>query len=314
MLPRVTLTNGKTYIIDESQSGLSVELFQAAVLSGRAGLYISSEPKEHVRAHLTIEGDIDTAWVTDVSAPGALRPAMLDQINALRERFLSRHPKTVILLDIFNTLTCANEFSNVFKFFNYLRDDAHNRDSIILISLDSRAMDASRFRMVRRLAKEVFSEDSPPEAFLKTVSLKEGRTYIFTSGVARAYAMAVAAFGAGRPVLCLVREFPDSVREARALPPEVKLIWLTRTGHPMALRPSDMSMKVAGALEKGRSVVLLDGFDILLAEMGFNELYRIMSHMKDLARVSGGNLLIHAPRTSLSAEELRKLSQGAETV
>lgn len=289
-------------------------LFQEAIRSGRAGLYISSEPREHARAHLSIEGDIDTAWVTDVSAPGALKPAMLDQINALRERFLSRHTGTVILLDIFNALASANDFSNVFKFFTYMRDDTHGRDSVILISLDSRAMDASRFRMVRRLAKEVFSEESPPEAFLRTMPIQEGRTYIFTSGEARAYRMAAEASKAGRPVLCLVREFPDSVREARALPPEVNILWLSRTGHPMALGPSNMSMKVAGALEKGRSVVLLDGFDILLAEIGFNELYRIVSHMKDIARVSGGNLLIHAPRTSLSAEELRKLSQGAETV
>lgn len=311
---RKLLEPGKTYLIDEAQPGLSVALFQEAVLAGRAGLYISSEPKEHVRSHLTVEGHVDTAWVTDVSAPGALKPAMLDQINALRERFLSGHPRTVILLDIFNTLASANEFCNVFKFFNYLRDDSHGRDSIILISLDSRAMEDSRFRMVRRLAKEVFSEDSPPETFLKTLPLREGRTYIFTSGEARAYQMAVEASKAGRPVLCLVRDFPDSVREARALPPQVKLLWLSRTGHPMALRPSEMPVKVAGALEKGKAVVLLDGFDILMAEEGFNELYRIVSHMKDLARVSGGNLLIHAPRTSLTAEELRKLSQGAETV
>ncbi len=73
-------------------------------------------------------------------------------------------------------------------------------------------------------------------------------------------------------------------------------------------------MKIASALDRGKAVVLLDGLDILMAEIGFNELYRIITHMMDLARVSGGNLLIHVPRSSMSADELRRLSQGAEMI
>lgn len=311
---RNLLEAGHTYIIDELEPRLSVSLFEEAVSAGNAGLFVSNEPPEFVRRRLKVKDNIETAWVTDVTSAGALKPAMLDQINARRERFLERHAKSAILFDIFNVLMSANDFSNVFKFFNYLRDDTHRRDSITLISLDSKSLDVSQFRRIRRLAIDMFSEDNPPDMFLETLPLREGKTYIFTSGEARAYRMVSEASRAGRLVLCLVRDYPDAVREARSLPPEVQMLWLSRTGHTLALRPSEVSMKIASALDRGKTVVLIDGLDILIAEMGFNELYRIISHMMDLARVSGGNLLIHVPKSSMSADELRRLSQGAEMI
>lgn len=76
--------------------------------------------------------------MTDVSAPRALKPAMIDQINVRRERFLEKHQRAILLLDILTPLINANDFSNFYKFFSYVRDDTQHRDSIPIISLDSR--------------------------------------------------------------------------------------------------------------------------------------------------------------------------------
>lgn len=313
---KTLLEPGNTYIIDEPEPCLSVTLFEQAVRSGRAGLFLSSEPRERARARLG-NVEVDTAWVTDVSAPGALKPAMLDPINALRERFMDRHPRTVVLFDIYNALASANDFNNVFKFFSYIRDDSHHRDSINLISLDSAALKASEFRMVRRLARDVLSNDNRPDSLRPAIDWAEGSTYIFASAEARAYRVAAEAGRAGRHVMVLTRDLPDGVRQRHSLHDSAVVLWLSRTKHQHSLRPDgskELFDKVAGFMGLGKAMVVLDGLDILMAELGFNELFSTVSHMKDQARMTGSILLIVAPKGSLSAEELRKFSHAAEVV
>lgn len=314
---RELLEPGNTYIIDEPEPRLSLVLFEEAVHCGRAGLYITSEPQEQARARLKVKENVDTAWVTDVTAPGALKPAMLDPINALRERFLERRGKTVILFDIFNALVSANDFGNVFKFFSYIRDDSHHRDSINLIALDSKAMKEPQFRMIWRLAKDTFSNESRPDLLRPHFQPVEGSTYIFASAESRAYRLAAEMAGSGRPVMLLGRDLPETVRQRHALPSEAVVLWLSRSKHQHALgpdRPKELFDMVSGFLSFGKALVVLDGLDILMAELGFNELYRLVSHIKDQARLTGGILLMIVPKGSLSAEELRKFSQGAEIV
>ena len=111
--------------------------------------------------------------------------------------------------------------------------------------------------------------------------------------------------------------FPDMVRKSYGLPEQIELCWLTRTGHPGALRPDhvpELAQRVQRFLSPGNGLVLLDGLDILVAENGFTEFYRILSHIKDLTRLTKGILLVVVPPGSLSPDEFRKLSQDAEVV
>ena len=311
------LQSGGTYIIDEPSPGISVAVFEGAVRAGRAGLYITGEPLELVRRRLTLADKVEFAWVTDVSAPGALKPAMIDQINARRERFLERYPRTVLLLDIFSSLASANDFSNVFKFYSYIRDDTHHRDSLTLVSLDARSIEEPHFRKIRRLAWELFSEENPPDILMPGLQLAEGQTYIFKSLGKRGYSAAAEAGRQDRPVLCVVRTFPDSLREQAFMPEWTEFFWLSKAEHPGVLRPDrpgELFSRLSDFMAKKRAVVLVDGLDLLMAEIGFNELYRIISHLKDLARLHGGNLLLLVPPSSLTPNEFRKLSSEAETV
>ena len=311
------LQSGGTYIIDESTPGMSVYVFEGLVRTGRAGLYITGEPTELARRRLGLPDKVEYAWVTDVSAPGALKPAMIDQINARRERFLEKHERNILLLDILTPLISANEFSNVFKFFSYMRDDTHHRDSITVISLDSRSLDESQFRKVSRLAREVFSDENPPDIFMPGLTMEEGHTYILKSGGKRGYRIAAEAAREDRPLICLVRTFPDSLREQSFMPPWTEFHWLSKAPHPGVLRPdrpSELFKRLSDFMCMGRAVVLVDGIDILIAEIGFNQLYRMVTQLKDLARLNRGNLLILVPPSSLTPNEFRKLSHEAEIV
>ena len=200
---REVIQAGGTYIVDESQSRLSVALFDSGVGAGRDGLYFTSEPNEHARMHLAHPDRTELVWVTDITAPGAIKPAMIEQLNARRERFLEKHKSSIMLLDIFPTLTSANDFGHVFKFLSIMRDDTHQRDSIIIISLDSRSLEPAQFRKIRRLAREVFSEENPPDIRMPGVPLMEGTTYILKAGEKRGYRMALGAAAAGKRVLCI---------------------------------------------------------------------------------------------------------------
>jgi hypothetical protein len=311
------LQPGGTYIIDETSPGMSVAVFEGHVRAGRAGLYITGEPPDIARKRLSLPERVEFAWVTDVSMPGALKPAMIDQINARRERFLEKHPRTILLLDMFTALESANDISNVLKFFNYIRDDTHHRDSITVISLDRRALDEPRFRKMGRLARVVFSEENPPDEFLPGLKLAEGQTYVLKSGSKRAYRIAAEAARCDRQLMCVVRTFPDSLREQAFMPAWTEFRWLSRASHPDVMRPdrpAELFDRLSQFLSKDRAVLVLDGIDLLIAEMGFNELFRMVAQLKDLARLHKGNLLIPVPPSSLTPGEFRKLASEAEVI
>lgn len=160
------LQKGYTYIVDEGSSELSIALFEHAIKDGRAGLCITGEPPQHLERRHPFKGRFETAWITDVTGPGNLRPAMLDQINAKLERFLEKHPRTVCLIDAFNLLSISNDFNNILRFFTLIRDDTAGRDAVTIISIDSKAVPEMRFRQVMRLAERIFREGSPPEGLV----------------------------------------------------------------------------------------------------------------------------------------------------
>jgi hypothetical protein len=296
---------------------MSVAVFEGHVLAGRVGLYITGEPWELARHRLSVPDKIEYAWVTDVSVPGALKPAMIDQINARRERFVDKHPRTIVLLDIFTTLVSANDFSNVFKFFSYIRDDTQHRESVSVISLDKRSLDESQYRKMSRLARVVFSEENPPDDFLPGLKLVEGHTYVLKSGGKRAYRIAAEAARNDRQIMCVVRTFPDSLREQSLMPAWTEFRWLSKASHPDVMRPDrpdELFKRLTEFTCKGRTVLLLDGIDLLIAEIGFNELYRNVTQLKDITRVNKGNLLILVPPSSLTPSEFGKLASEAEII
>jgi hypothetical protein len=296
---------------------MSIAVFQGSMEAGRAGLYITGEPPELARHRLSMPEKVDFAWVTDVSAPNALKPAMIDQINARRERFLEKNHRTIMLLDIFTSLVSANDFSNVFKFYSYIRDDTHHRDSISIISLDRRSLDESQFRKMSRLARVVFNDENPPDSFLPSMNIVEGTTYVLKSRGKRAYRIAAAAARHDRQLMCVVRTFPDSLREQAFMPAWTEFRWLSRASHPDVMRPDrpdELFSRLSQFMSKDRAVLLLDGIDLIIAEIGFNELFRMVSHLKDLARLHNGNLLIPVPSSSLTPNEFRKLASEAEII
>jgi len=301
-------------MIDEAAPGMSVAVFEGLVRHGRTGLYITGEPPDLSKRRLALPDKVDFAWVTDVSAPGALKPAMIDQINARRERFLEKNAKTILLLDILTPLLSANDFSNVFKFYSYIRDDTHHRDSITIVSLDSHSLDESDFRKLSRLARDVFSDENPPDIFLPGMDMEEGQTYILKSGGKRGYRIAADAAKEDRPLVCVVRTFPDSIREQSFMPSWTEFHWLSKAPHPGVLRPdrpTELFKRLSDFMCMGRAVVLLDGIDILVAEMGFNQLYKMITHLKDLAKLNKGNLLVIIPPSSLTPNEFKRLSHEA---
>jgi hypothetical protein len=152
------LQKGYTYIIDESSTELSLTLFESCLKAGRAGLCITGEPPQHLAHRHSFKEAVEVVWITDATHSGALRPAMLDQINARRERFLEKHSRSVFLIDAFNLLSISNDLNNILRFFTLIRDDTAGRDSISLVSIDSKAVPEMRYRQVRRLAQKIFVE------------------------------------------------------------------------------------------------------------------------------------------------------------
>ncbi len=311
------LQGGGTYLVDETFPSMSVAVFEGHARAGRAGLYITGEPPGLARLRLSMPDGVEYAWVTDVSTPGALKPAMIDQINARRERFLEKHPGSILLLDIYSSLAGANDLSNVLKFFSYVRDDTHQRDCITIISLDRRSLDEAEYRKMCRLARLVFSDENPPDQFLPAHRIVEGQTYVLRSGGKRACRIAAEAARADRKLMCVVRTFPDSLREQAFMPARTGFLWLSKASHPDVVRPDrpgELFARLADFMSQERSVLLLDGIDLLIAEAGFDELYRMVTHIKDLARLRKGNLLIRVPPGSLTPGEFRKLASEAEVI
>ena len=109
--------------------------------------------------------------------------------------------------------------------------------------------------------------------------LEPGRTYLVKNNVEKAFQVFVDQVLSGAEGLCITREFPRKIREKHGLE-KTPIVWLTQEreeDQTTVYSLQDISVMIGNFLQKAkRGVVLLDGFEYLVTNNGFEPFVRFL--------------------------------------
>lgn len=117
------------------------------------------------------------------------------------------------------------------------------------------------------------------ESTERRFELEFGCPYLVKDSVERAFEVFADNVLSGVEGLCITREFPPKIREKYGLK-KTPIIWLTEEkeeGEMTVYSLQDLSILIGSFLEKAkRSIVLLDGFEFLITNNGFESFIRFL--------------------------------------
>ncbi len=127
----------------------------------------------------------------------------------------------------------------------------------------------------------------------------------------------VGSLGAGRAVLVLSRERPETLKSRYPSWPEgVRSLWLSKGEGPEKLSPTDID-HLGNAVEDflrsaPGSLVTMAGIEFLVTQNGFPPVLRLVQFVRDVAEETGGQLLISVNPESLERREVSLLEGEGE--
>jgi len=138
-------------------------------------------------------------------------------------------------------------------------------------------------------------------------SLEAGEMYLFKKNPANAFEVFTNTVFAGYEGLCVTREFPSKVRSKYRLQ-KTPIVWLTSEGgegEQTVHSIQELSIMIGAFLEKAQKpVVLIDGFEYLITNHGFDAFLKFLQILKTRLQKRGGILVAPVLEQTLGAREL----------
>ncbi len=143
---------------------------------------------------------------------------------------------------------------------------------------------------------------------------------VIDDGSATAFEQFVSLIKKGNPGMCISTTFPDKLKREYDLE-SVDLIWLTdttttdsKTMNPHRLEFEMMRSYASFVKNNTNPVVLLDGFEYMVVENGFDKVFKFIKKLNDLSSVNSGTLFIPIGITSLETDQLGVLRKEFDKV
>jgi hypothetical protein len=120
------------------------------------------------------------------------------------------------------------------------------------------------------------------------------------------------------PCLVVTRQYPARLRQDRDLE-GVRVIWLSHTPGRENQNPSalgTLAKSIAQFVEEagGRGIVILDGFEFLLVNNGFQQTLLFLEHVNEIVMQGQSLLLVPIDPDTLGERELALLERNVEVV
>lgn len=117
----------------------------------------------------------------------------------------------------------------------------------------------------------------------------------------------------GIPGFLVSRVYPEKIRRKYKLA-RTPMLWLSRSEKENALNPNDLS-KLNYIIEdftrkSEESVILLDGLEYLVTQIGFETVIKYLEELKDIVMVNNSRLVISIHKDALSERECSILEKG----
>jgi hypothetical protein len=154
------LPGGYSYLVEEETPSHCFEVFKDLVTHGNQGLCITRTMPDKVRSQYGLE-KTPILWLTRVAdSPDTLRPYPVGKISETVQLFISAGKKTVVLLDGVEYLILHNDFKTVLTSLQDLNEYIAQHDSILILPVDSEAMEPKQFALLRRDLRMI---EKPPK-------------------------------------------------------------------------------------------------------------------------------------------------------
>jgi hypothetical protein len=176
------LPGGYSYLVEEETPSHCFEVFKDLVTHGNQGLCITRTMPDKVRSQYGLE-KTPILWLTRVAdSQDTLRPYPVGKISETVQLFISAGKKTVVLLDGVEYLILHNDFKTVLTSLQDLNEYIAQNDSILILPVDSEAMEPKQFALLRRDLRMIERPPkirAPVEAEEPTEEPTEEETEIF---------------------------------------------------------------------------------------------------------------------------------------
>ena len=122
----------------------------------------------------------------------------------------------------------------------------------------------------------------------------------------------------GTPCLVVTRQYPARLRQDQDLE-GVRIIWLSHTPGRENQNPSALSSLAKSIAEfiaeaDGAGVVILDGFEFLLVNNGFQQTLLFLEHVNEVVMKGQSVLLVPVDPDTLGEREMALLERNVEVV
>ena len=124
----------------------------------------------------------------------------------------------------------------------------------------------------------------------------------------------------GAPGLCISTTIPDKLRKLHNLE-DVDIIWLTnssaldhKTVNPCRLEFEMIGVYASFVKNNKDAVIVLDGFEYMVVENGFEKVFKFLKKINDLASVNSATLFIPIAPSSIKENQLIKLKRDFDKI
>jgi hypothetical protein len=121
----------------------------------------------------------------------------------------------------------------------------------------------------------------------------------------------------GAPGLCITRQYPARVVKSEAMK-QARVIWLSHTPgedyHNPAALGSLTKIICSFIEEKGECVVLVDGFEYLMVNNGFQNTLLFVEHLNEFVMPRKGIVILPVSPEALDEKELALLERNLEVL
>ncbi len=133
----------------------SFRIFKELTQQDRKGLFISRAHPDEINDKYELQ-NTKLYWLTkSMTEVASLEPSQIEKIRWLIKDFVSENQNSVILVDGLEYLILQNNFENVLKFVELLKDDIAINNAILILPIDPATLEARQLALLERYMRVI---------------------------------------------------------------------------------------------------------------------------------------------------------------
>ncbi len=167
---------------------------------------------------------------------------------------------------------------------------------------------------MKKVVEKEMSVVEAPEEDIDLGHLNKGQSYIVlddTSGGVT-FQLFLRAVEKGLPGLCFTRVFPSKIKDKVSV--DFPIFWLSiieGSGDIRSIKPEryneEMLKIIKGFLSMKHGIFMIDGFEFLIANNGFDPIFRFLQEVRELTEMHNGIFLLALDPDAMESDQFNKI-------